>query len=30
LGDGYVAAVNAGEALTRDEAIALGLSIAPD
>jgi hypothetical protein len=28
--DGYRAAVNAGEALTRDEAIALGLSIAPD
>ena len=28
--DGYEAAVNAGEALTRDEAIALGLSIAPD
>ena len=26
--DGYEAAVNAGEALTRDEAIALGLSIA--
>ena len=28
--DGYEAAVNAGEALTRDEAMALGLSIAPD
>jgi len=28
--DGYEAAVDAGEALTRDEAIALGLSIAPD
>jgi len=27
--DDYKAAVNAGEALTRDEAIALGLSIAP-
>ena len=27
--DGYRAAVNAGEALTRDEAIALGLSITP-
>jgi predicted ATPase len=27
--DGYEAAVSAGEALTRDEAIALGLSIAP-
>lgn len=30
LGDGYEAAVNAGEASTRDEAIALGLSVAPD
>jgi len=30
LGDGYEAAVHAGEALTRDEAIALGVSIAPD
>ncbi len=30
LGDGYVAAVKAGEAMTRDEAIALGLSVAPD
>jgi hypothetical protein len=28
--DGYETAVSAGEALTRDEAIALGLSIAPD
>lgn len=28
--DGYEAAVKAGEALTRDEAMALGLSIAPD
>ena len=28
--DGYEAAVSAGEALTRDEVIALGLSIAPD
>jgi predicted ATPase/class 3 adenylate cyclase len=28
--DGYQAAVTAGEALTRDEAIALGLSITPD
>jgi len=28
--DGYEAAVNAGEALTRGEAIALGLSITPD
>jgi predicted ATPase len=28
--DGYEAAVKAGEALTRDEAIALGLSIAPN
>jgi predicted ATPase/class 3 adenylate cyclase len=28
--DAYQAAVTAGEALTRDEAIALGLSIAPD
>jgi hypothetical protein len=31
LGDNdFEAAVGAGEALTRDEAIALGLSIAPD
>ena len=29
LGDGYEAAVAAGEALTRDQAIALGLSITP-
>ncbi|HZS29638.1 MAG TPA: AAA family ATPase [Gaiellaceae bacterium] len=28
--DGYEAAVSAGEALTRDEAMALGLSISPD
>ncbi len=28
--DGYEAAVDAGEALTRDEAMALGLSIAPE
>jgi hypothetical protein len=28
--DGYEAAVEAGEALTRDEAIALGLGITPD
>jgi hypothetical protein len=27
--DGYEAAVNAGEALTRDQAIALGLSVTP-
>jgi hypothetical protein len=29
LGDAYEAAVHAGEALTRDQAIALGLSITP-